>query len=75
MAKPGGIAFASLRQRDGVRDQRGKLRTGLPDPLKVGDKVRQIVPARVLDQNVDKADDRGGRRAELLLQKGGDSVL
>jgi hypothetical protein len=75
VAKAGGIAFASLRRVDGLGDQRRKLYSGLPHPLEVGDQVCQIVPTCILDQNVDEANDRGDRGAELLLQKGGDSVL
>ena len=37
--------------------------------------VREIVPACVVEQNIDKADDRGDGGAEFLPQKGGDCVL
>ena len=37
-----------------------------------GTKSTESVPARILDEEVDEADDRRDRRAEFLPQKGGD---
>ena len=56
-------------------DQRGELGCCQPHPLEIGDKILETLPARILDQNVDKADDRGDGGAKFLPQKGGDRVL
>ena len=46
-----------------------------PHPLEIGNEICVTLPPRVFDQKIEKADDRGDRRAEFLLEKGGDRAF
>ena len=71
MPQPSGVAGGL----NGLRDQFRKLRSGGSHALEVGDEVCKFVAARVLDQNVEKADDRGDRGAEFLPQERRERML